>query len=198
MLCFLPFFRLLCRLTYALCLNFLAIIHLDGHVTEAVEKVETSFTKVKILLSLYLVNSINIITGIWTLFEHIRLSFSFQISLRWLTYIVNSVDKTKLSFSITVCLFSWLFVHGYFVSILIKKKNCGATQDSVSLAIQTTWISSKILLCVSYILLFSWCLDILMKHCFLCWYKLHDLGALVCRVLGYFILFFEGYHLSQQ
>lgn len=36
---------LLCRLTYALCLNFLAVIHLDGHVTGAVEKVETSFTK---------------------------------------------------------------------------------------------------------------------------------------------------------
>lgn len=53
MLCFLPRFRLLCRLTYALCLNFLAVIHLDGHVTGAVEKVETSFTKVKVLLSLY-------------------------------------------------------------------------------------------------------------------------------------------------
>ena len=64
LLCSLPLFRLLCRLTYALCLNFLAIIHLDGHVTQAVEKVETSFTKVKILLSLYLVSSINIITGI--------------------------------------------------------------------------------------------------------------------------------------
>ncbi|KAK2554648.1 G-protein coupled receptor-associated protein LMBRD2 [Acropora cervicornis] len=37
--------RLLCRLTYALCLNFLAVIHLDGHVTGAVEQVETSFTK---------------------------------------------------------------------------------------------------------------------------------------------------------
>lgn len=36
---------LLCRLTYALCLNFLAVIHLDGHVTGAVEQVETSFTK---------------------------------------------------------------------------------------------------------------------------------------------------------
>lgn len=36
---------LLCRLTYALCLNFLAVIHLDGHVTGAVESVETSFTK---------------------------------------------------------------------------------------------------------------------------------------------------------
>ena len=39
--------RLLCRLTYALCLNFLAVIHLDGHVTGAVEQVETSFTKVR-------------------------------------------------------------------------------------------------------------------------------------------------------
>ena len=38
--------RLLCRLTYALCLNFLAVIHLDGHVTGAAEQVETSFTKV--------------------------------------------------------------------------------------------------------------------------------------------------------
>ncbi|EDO45173.1 predicted protein [Nematostella vectensis] len=36
---------LLCRLTYALSLNFLAMIHLDGHVTGAVERVETSFTK---------------------------------------------------------------------------------------------------------------------------------------------------------
>lgn len=36
---------LLCRLTYALCLNFLAVIHLDGHVTGAAEQVETSFTK---------------------------------------------------------------------------------------------------------------------------------------------------------
>lgn len=35
---------LLCRLTYALCLNFLAIIHLDGHVTGAAEQVDTSFT----------------------------------------------------------------------------------------------------------------------------------------------------------
>lgn len=38
--------RLLCRLTYALSLNFLAVIHLDGHVTGAVEQVETSFTAV--------------------------------------------------------------------------------------------------------------------------------------------------------
>lgn len=36
---------LLCRLTYALCLNFLAVIHLDGHVTGEAEPVETSFTK---------------------------------------------------------------------------------------------------------------------------------------------------------
>ena len=41
--------RLLCRLTYALCLNFLAVIHLDGHVTRAAEQVETSFTKVRII-----------------------------------------------------------------------------------------------------------------------------------------------------
>ena len=69
MMCFLPLFRLLCRLTYALCLNFLAVIHLDGHVTGAVEKVETSFTKVKILICLYLVRSvINTILGIRTLF----------------------------------------------------------------------------------------------------------------------------------
>ena len=38
--------RLLCRLTYALCLNFLAVIHLDGHVTGEVEQTETSFTAV--------------------------------------------------------------------------------------------------------------------------------------------------------
>lgn len=47
--CVLQLFRLLCRLTYALCLNFLAIIHLDGHVTGAAEEVETSFTKVRVL-----------------------------------------------------------------------------------------------------------------------------------------------------
>lgn len=40
------FFSILCRLTYALSLNFLAMIHLDGHVTGAVESVETSFTTV--------------------------------------------------------------------------------------------------------------------------------------------------------
>ena len=45
-LLFSPCNRLLCRLTYALCLNFLAVIHLDGHVTGAAEQVETSFTKV--------------------------------------------------------------------------------------------------------------------------------------------------------
>ena len=140
MLCFGPVFRLLCRLTYALCLNFLAIIHLDGHVTGAVEKVETSFTKVKILLSLYLVSSINIITGISTLFEHIRLPFS-----------------------VTVCYFSWLFVHSYVVDII---KNCGGTRDSVSVAIQTPRILSKILRCVLYIQLSSRCLDIPMEHCF--------------------------------
>ena len=54
------------------------------------------------------------------LFEHVRLSscvdslrrranarnVSFRISLRWLTYIVNSVDKTKLSFLVWVPLTS--------------------------------------------------------------------------------------------
>ena len=78
MMCFLPLFRLLCRLTYALCLNFLAVIHLDGHVTGAVEKVETSFTKVKILICLYLVRSvINIILGIT--FELMKVTFSVVV-----------------------------------------------------------------------------------------------------------------------
>lgn len=36
---------LLCRLTYALCLNFLAMIHLDGHITTQKEVKETQFTK---------------------------------------------------------------------------------------------------------------------------------------------------------
>lgn len=37
---------LLCRLTYALCLNFLAMIHMDGHITgTSIEEVETQFTK---------------------------------------------------------------------------------------------------------------------------------------------------------
>jgi len=35
---------LLCRLTYALCLNFLAMIHLDGHVTNINTLEQTSFT----------------------------------------------------------------------------------------------------------------------------------------------------------
>lgn len=95
MLCFLPCFRLLCRLTYALCLNFLAVIHLDGHVTGAVEKVETSFTKVKVLLSLYFdqqsINSvINIIiinhTGHLNTFWTHQVTFlhhCFSVGLFW-------------------------------------------------------------------------------------------------------------------
>ena len=39
------------------------------------------------------------------------------------------------------------------------------TRNSVSSAIQTPWISSKILCCAAYFQLSSWCLDILMKHC---------------------------------
>ena len=42
------------------------------------------------------------------------------------------------------------------------------TRDSVSSAIQTPQISSKILRCVSYFQLFSRCLDIPMKHCLSC------------------------------
>ena len=49
MLAFVFLCRLLCRLTYALCLNFLAVIHLDGHVTGEAEPVETSFTKVRMI-----------------------------------------------------------------------------------------------------------------------------------------------------
>ena len=49
MLAFVFLCRLLCRLTYALCLNFLAVIHLDGHVTGDAEPVETSFTKVRMI-----------------------------------------------------------------------------------------------------------------------------------------------------
>ena len=40
------FYRLLCRLTYALSLNFLAMIHLDGHVTNINSVEQTSFTVV--------------------------------------------------------------------------------------------------------------------------------------------------------
>ena len=40
--------RLLCRLTYALSLNFLAMIHLDGHVTNINTVEQTSFTVVSI------------------------------------------------------------------------------------------------------------------------------------------------------
>ena len=41
-------------------------------------------------------------------------------------------------------------------------------RDSVSSAIQTPWISSKILCYALYFQLSSWCLDIPMKHCHLC------------------------------
>lgn len=40
------FFRLLCRLTAPLCLNFLGLIHMDSHVTHQVGTFETSFTKI--------------------------------------------------------------------------------------------------------------------------------------------------------
>ena len=40
--------RLLCRLTYSLTLNFLALVHLDGHVTATNNVEETSFTSVSI------------------------------------------------------------------------------------------------------------------------------------------------------
>ena len=42
------------------------------------------------------------------------------------------------------------------------------TRDSVSSAIQTPRISSKILRCASYFQLSSRCLDMLMKHCISC------------------------------
>ena len=40
------FFRLLCRLTYALCLNFLSVIHLDSHITGVLDLEDTAFTSV--------------------------------------------------------------------------------------------------------------------------------------------------------
>ena len=39
---------MLCRLTPPLCLNFLGLIHLDGHVTGKQDMVETSYTSVSI------------------------------------------------------------------------------------------------------------------------------------------------------
>ena len=47
-------------------------------------------------------------------------------------------------------------------------KDISNTRDSVSSAIQTPQISSKILRCASYFQLFSRCLDIPMEHCLSC------------------------------
>ena len=59
-------------------------------------------------------------------------------------------------------------------------EDISSTRDSVSSAIQTPRISSKILRCASYFQLPSRCLDIPMKHCrscliyyFTCWILLH-------------------------
>ena len=46
---FFSFFRLLCRLTYALCLNFLSVIHLDSHITGVLNLEDTAFTSVRLL-----------------------------------------------------------------------------------------------------------------------------------------------------
>ncbi len=40
-------FRLLCRLTPPLCLNFLGLIHLDSHITEEFNLEETAYTQVR-------------------------------------------------------------------------------------------------------------------------------------------------------
>lgn len=108
MLCFLPCFRLLCRLTYALCLNFLAVIHLDGHVTGAVEKVETSFTKVKVLLSLYFdQQSINSVIKL----NIIIINHTGHLNTFW------THQVTFLHYCFSVGLFSWLFVYTVFCQI---------------------------------------------------------------------------------
>lgn len=39
-------FRILSRLTYALCLNFLSVIHLDSHITGVLKVEDTAFTSV--------------------------------------------------------------------------------------------------------------------------------------------------------
>lgn len=39
-------YRLLCRLTPPLCLNFLGLTHLDSHITKDSDTVETAYTKV--------------------------------------------------------------------------------------------------------------------------------------------------------
>lgn len=48
-------FRLLCRLTAPMCLNFLGMIHLDSAITKSKgEKIETQFTKVAFFIFLKL------------------------------------------------------------------------------------------------------------------------------------------------
>ena len=51
-----PIFRILSRLTYALCLNFLSVIHLDSHITGVLKVEDTAFTSVSYLCQ-YLTNT---------------------------------------------------------------------------------------------------------------------------------------------
>lgn len=43
-------YRMLCRLTPPLCLNFLGLIHLDSHITYDERLQETSYTQVNIVI----------------------------------------------------------------------------------------------------------------------------------------------------
>jgi hypothetical protein len=45
-------FSILSRLTYALCLNFLSVIHLDSHITGVLDLEDTAFTSVSFLYAL--------------------------------------------------------------------------------------------------------------------------------------------------
>ena len=61
--------------------------------------------------------------------------------------------------------FMILLLHVFLYCICFDRKDISNTWDSVSSAIQTPQILSKILCCPSYFELCSRCLDIPMKHC---------------------------------
>ena len=67
------------------------------------------------------------------------------------------------------------------------------TRDSISSTIQTPRILSKILRCLSYFWLSFQCLDILMKHCFLClayYTVLEKLTSIFLLILEHFLMKF--------
>ena len=64
----------------------------------------------------------------------------------------------------------WRFYFSVYSKVFVSIEKIYQTLKTVfhRSAIQTTWISSKILCCVSYFQLSSRCLDIPIKHCFSC------------------------------